>query len=315
MEYRSFSDLDTLIRNNLHTIPRDIDLVVGVPRSGLLVANLISLHLNKPLTDFDGLLEKRMIGTGNSKNNKYTDFSKIKKILIVEDSVNTGDSIQRCRQKILSSDVNYEFYYLAVYVTPGKEETVDLFFESVSLPRIFEWNVFHHAIIYDACIDIDGVLCVDPTPEQNDDGEKYLDFIKNANSRFIPTRKVKYIVSSRLEKYRKETEEWLKNNNIMYEKLFLLDSTAQERKNNGLHATFKSSIYSKCDAKLFIESDEKQAMEINRITHKPVYCVDSNSFYNGNVSYVLRYEVKNHVRKKISKIKWVKKIYKTIMKK
>jgi uncharacterized HAD superfamily protein len=28
-----------------------------------------------------------------------------------------------------------------------------------------------------ACFDIDGVLCADPLPEQNDDGEKYINFL------------------------------------------------------------------------------------------------------------------------------------------
>ena len=51
MNYRSVSDLNEVILRNIHIIPRDIDLVVGVPRSGMMPANLLSLYLNLPYTD------------------------------------------------------------------------------------------------------------------------------------------------------------------------------------------------------------------------------------------------------------------------
>ncbi len=39
--------------------------------------------------------------------------------------------------------------------------------EVIDRPRIFEWNVLHHpGILKDACLDIDGVLCHDPSHEQ-----------------------------------------------------------------------------------------------------------------------------------------------------
>ncbi|RUU06821.1 phosphoribosyltransferase, partial [Mesorhizobium sp. M7A.T.Ca.TU.009.01.3.2] len=36
MHYRSISDMNDAIVRGLHRLPRDIDLVVGVPRSGVL---------------------------------------------------------------------------------------------------------------------------------------------------------------------------------------------------------------------------------------------------------------------------------------
>lgn len=35
MNYRSISDLNQIILKRLYIIPRDIDLVVGIPRSGM----------------------------------------------------------------------------------------------------------------------------------------------------------------------------------------------------------------------------------------------------------------------------------------
>lgn len=51
-------------------------------------------------------------------------------------------------------------------------------------------------------MDIDGVLCADPTPEENDDGEKYRHFLLNTPPLFIPKVTIGTLVTSRLEKYR-----------------------------------------------------------------------------------------------------------------
>lgn len=50
--------------------------------------------------------------------------------------------------------------------------------------------------------------------EENGDGEKYLNFIKNAEVMFLSTGKIYALVSNRLEKYRTETEQWLKYHDI-----------------------------------------------------------------------------------------------------
>ena len=44
VEYRTVAQLDDAVVSWLGDLPRDIDIVAGVPRSGLLVANLLALH-------------------------------------------------------------------------------------------------------------------------------------------------------------------------------------------------------------------------------------------------------------------------------
>ena len=63
-EYRSISDMNNIILRNLHIFPHDIDLVVGIPRSGMMPANLIALYLNKPYTDIDSFISGRILGAG-----------------------------------------------------------------------------------------------------------------------------------------------------------------------------------------------------------------------------------------------------------
>ena len=64
MEYRTVAQLDDAVVSWLADLPRDIDIVAGIPRSGLLVANLLALHLNLPKTDVAGLEEGRVIASG-----------------------------------------------------------------------------------------------------------------------------------------------------------------------------------------------------------------------------------------------------------
>ncbi|MBR1728760.1 MAG: hypothetical protein IJ728_04475 [Selenomonadaceae bacterium] len=60
MNFVTFSALNNDVIKNLHKIPRDIDLVIGVPRSGLLVANILALYLNKPLISIDMFILQAM---------------------------------------------------------------------------------------------------------------------------------------------------------------------------------------------------------------------------------------------------------------
>ena len=57
MNYRSYADLSRTIVQNIGLLPRDIDLVVAVPRSGYLAAGIIALTLNRPLIDLGGFIE------------------------------------------------------------------------------------------------------------------------------------------------------------------------------------------------------------------------------------------------------------------
>ena len=131
------------------------------------------------------------------------------------------------------------------------------------------------------CFDLDGVLCEDPTDEQNDDGEKYIDFVLNAPLKVKPTFEIGYIVTSRLEKYRDITEQWLKNNGIRYKELIMMQyKTKEERIKSGAHGKFKGEKYkSLSDTNLFIESNLSQAEEIASISGKTVYCTENGMVF------------------------------------
>lgn len=281
LNFVTIAMLNKMVIQNLHRIPHDIDVVVGVPRSGLIVANLIACYLNKPLTDVDGVIAGKLFNAGRTKNKTgwATDFSTVKKILVVDDSVASGTSINQVKASLAL--INVEKIYLIAMVDPRAVNIVDLYFEVVPMPRIFEWNFMHHVLLKQACVDFDGVLCCDPTPEQNDDGEKYRDFILNAEPKFIPSQPIGWIVTARLKKYEEETRAWLKKYNVRYDNLIMCDlESAEQRRALGLHAKFKANIYAEQKkAILFIESEPRQAYEIAQLTKKDVFCSGDSLMY------------------------------------
>lgn len=67
MNYRSITDLNSTILRNIHRLLRGLDLVVGVPRSGLLAANLLALLANLRLSDLDSYVEGGVYTSGVTK--------------------------------------------------------------------------------------------------------------------------------------------------------------------------------------------------------------------------------------------------------
>lgn len=275
IEYRSIADLAITIRKNLHLIPKDIDLIVGIPRSGLLVANLIALYLNKPLTDVDGLLANRVFESGRRLPNKPVSLRPGSNVLMADDSIYSGAQLQQVKERMSRASLPYQFTYLAVYANEARDD-VDIFFDIVKMPRVFEWNLLHHSLLQDSCVDIDGFLCRDPTPEENDDSDNYREFLTTVEPLYVPSVPLGWIVTCRLEKYRRLTQQWLTQHGITYQKLIMMDMmTKEERIKSGYHAEYKAAVYAETKAHLFIESSLTQAREIALRTSRDVFCSEN----------------------------------------
>jgi orotate phosphoribosyltransferase len=272
--YRSIASTNKNLLAWLAVLPEDIEIIAGIPRSGLLVANLLSLHMNIPLTDVDGLIAGRVIGAGPRYRGDAARFlSSPRKVLVVDDSLTTGSQMQLARKKIEGARLAHTVQYCAIYVQPGRENMVDYFCEALPTPRVFEWNIAHTPLAKDFCFDIDGVLCRDPTSDENDDGPRYEQFIRSVKPMLVPSHKVGWLVTCRLEKYRQITEEWLAKHNIEYRELVMMDfPTKEARMASGAYATFKADIYRRTGAKLFIESSPRLTEQIAELSGQPVFC-------------------------------------------
>lgn len=291
INYRSIKDLNAAIIKGIPNLPGDIGLIAGIPRSGLLAANILALHLNLQLTDIQGLMEKRVIESGERCKTKHRNryLHSKRTILVVDDSVASGNTMRKAKQKLSNLNIENNVIYCGIYASSESKHHVDLHFEEIRGDRVFEWNLMNSWVMGQSCTDLDGVLCEDPTEEKNDDGERYKKFIMEAKPLLIPSRKMKCIVTCRLEKYRSQTEEWLKSQGIEYGSLVMMDFPDKEaRLRANCHAAFKAQAYNKTQARLFIESSLKQAVDITKITKKPVLCIENQQMvYPRSMSYGL----------------------------
>ncbi len=289
MKFITLSEMNNIIRDNFYKIPHDVDFILGVPRSGVIPANIIAELLNVPAVDVESFIGgAKPCGGDRVKEIKHTNLKK--KVLVVDDTCFSGKSMLNTKNKLKSLNGMYDFIYLCIFLEGNSESIVDLYLEDVRKYTdnytkivLYEWNIFHHYdFITTKCMyDIDGVLCVDPPDERNE--EAYLNYIENAIPLFIPTNTIGCIVTYRLIKNKDITLNWLKKNNVKYNSVLMFNAQSwEERNSKGISpGKYKGDLYKLNEwAELFIESDDDQAREIFNITNKPVYCVKTNKLYS-----------------------------------
>jgi len=314
MKYKSYSDLSKDISANIYKVNnQQFDLVVGLPRSGMVPSYMVSLLLNVHCIDFPSFIRNEKLAKGITREiGRDIQYSHdAKNILLLDDSVLSGKSMVNALEQIPSS-FQGKITTAAVYSCQSKHQNVDLVFTKVEPPRVFEWNIYHHPVVANSCFDIDGVLCLDPSHEQNDDGEKYIDFMLNAKPRFIPTQKIDYLVTNRLEVYREQTELWLSKNNVKYNTLIMLNLPKKEdRLAQSDYYAHKANFYKNSECSLFVESDIDQAIEIANRSNKFVFCVDENLMVapGGFKRLKNKKYLFSRIRYKLSKVKILRKGY------
>lgn len=273
MKYLTVENLNNDIKTLLSKLPNDIDLVVGIPRDGMLVAMLIGLYRSIPFTDVDSYCDCRPLALG-WRHDKSFSYGKVKSILLVDDALATGHSMITARKIIEGQHRDIKIYSAVVYLCDkAKADLVDWYVQALSDQKLFEWILTDHSQLQQAYFDLDGVLCANPKRSQLDYGPKYENFIENAPLQFRPIWEVQGIITGRRKRYRKLTEEWLAKNNIKYRDLIMLPEGAKS------HEAFKARHYKRSNAILFIESSPRQAEFIARYSKKPVICPTNNKVY------------------------------------
>ena len=280
--FLSFRDLAAKISEGIDRVPLGIDMVVGIPRSGMIPTYMIGLYRDISVLDLPSFLADQTAEQGLRKlGSERKSAMQARWILLVDDSISTGRAMREALGKIKASGYTGKITTCVAVAEPSRQHEVDIHFCEMPNPRLFEWNAFHRpGIVEEACFDLDGVLCVNPTDDENDDGARYAEFLQHARPRFRPTLKIGDIVSARLEKYRGQTEKWLLENNIRYRRLHLIDlPSAKDRIRLKAHCPHKAKVYGESGAIIFFESDPSQAEEIARLSSKPVLCTNDMRLY------------------------------------
>ncbi len=269
--YFSTSDL---IEDTIKMIPRmkDGDCIIGIARSGILPASVVATHLYRDLYILDIESEKVEIsGRGLRKKGVINTFDKV---YVIDDSVWNGDAIASAKRILAKDDrfKNSEISFVVVYAHHKSSHIVDMYHKRVS-NHFFEWNFMNSPVTPLIAIDFDGILCNDFTEEEDDDGENYIRAIANRKTtQFYPNSKYKpYIITARLSKYRKETEDWLAKHNMVYEDLIMCDLPTIEDRNNIDICEWKAKAYEDLkDTVLYVESDYYLAKGMKHYTNKLV---------------------------------------------
>lgn len=289
-QFVSAQQLQTDIKTLVSKIPGDVTAIAGVARSGLSVATMVAMYLHLPI-----LTIRQTMGdvqpTGNGwrlGGNKHID-PKTERVLVVDDTVMTGNSL-RAIEPLVKQQFGPNTQTAAVYVNPGAKKKPDIWAVDLGWPHLLEWNLFNSILSPNMATDFDGVICHDCSVGQDDDGAGYLDFIRNAKPLYL-SRKVPIplIVTARIEKYRAETEDWLRRHGVRFDRLVMHPAnTLRERMRDDI-AAYKARHFGEWARKHkpkpppvgFIESDDRQARRIASISGRMVICPATAAVYGG----------------------------------
>lgn len=255
----------------IKSFPTTYDVIVGIPRSGLLVANLVALKLGKPLSTPELFIQGRYWkSTLIDKKGEY------EKILLVDDSITGGKTMEESVQLLQTCRGNLNITKAVLMATKDSKDFVDLYYRIIQHPRIFEWNLLH-AKKGKLATDLDGVICENCPPGVDSDEKLYTAWIKSAKQYLIPAFEIDVIVSNRLEKYRSDTEKWLYKHGVRYKELILWDIQSKKER-DGKQAQRKTEVLLKIKPDIFWESCMGEAKQIWKATKIPTLCIDEMIF-------------------------------------
>ena len=265
----------------VRSLPEQYDIVVGVPRSGMLVASIIALKLGKGLTTPD-LLQQGEYWHSKRAGEKLA-LDQINSVLLVDDSLDTGRAMQKAVDALNSIGRDFSITRASLIVREDARQKADLYYKVVEPPRVYEWNLMHRKIASYSDggtlgVDLDGVLCANPPPGADDDEGWYLDWLENANPYLVPQFEIDVILTCRLEKYREVTERWLAKNNVRYRELVMWD-LPDKRHRKDRFARHKIDHLLKIKPDLFWESNVNQAKRIWEETRIPTICIDEMTLF------------------------------------
>jgi hypothetical protein len=251
-------------------IPSTVKRIMGVSRSGMFAAGILAERFHVPLWSISQQTGPIDLGHGVRLDKVEEEGLTV----VVDDTVAAGYSFAQLKPLLLPNSLFY-----CLYCSPECRNLVTGFAELLSLPHYLEWNIFNSVHTPSLATDIDGILCPDP-PESFLDKEQecpYEKWLIRAPILQRPLRDtIPLIATGRRRRYRRQTESWLETCGICYDQL-VFPQTEEEYLNPG---KMKAEAYGKSPATIFIESNQKQARLIARLTGKRVICPASQEVLN-----------------------------------
>lgn len=264
---------------NMHKIPSSVDLVVGIPGSGMLAGSLIALSLNTLATDLPGFIQNRTLRHGFTRNTKTGNMEPRQAwhVLLVSDCAGSGNSMHNAMEMISAAGIQQKITTCVIYGEPLHEKKAEIILEHLNPPHAFEWSLIHSPLLQECCIDIDGLFLDLPLVSDMTDMQAWREALNNARPLVFPTQTAGNLVTDHPEIFRNEIEEWLDKHNIRYKSLHMPgNADASENHPVTPSGTFKAQVYqSYPKSPLFIESSDDVARRITFLTGRKVlsYCI------------------------------------------
>lgn len=249
-------------------LPNDFDVIIGVPRSGLIVGNLLANAMGKPLTTPDLFLQ------GQIWYSKDVSRPVVKKVLVVEDVINSGRALRKAVSNIRAYNSSIDVKTASLFVTVNGVHAVDYCYAVLNDAASFEWGLLSSPVdcIGSLAVDFDGVLCHDCIEEISKNRVLYEKWLDAVEPYLIPTFEIEAIITARLEKYRPQTERWLKKYGVKYKRLIMLDLPNEQSRTFGRIIRHKVSSILEVKPRWYWESSFIEARAIHFQTKLPVLC-------------------------------------------
>ena len=276
----------------LRNVIPEFDIVVPLPRGGFLPASIIASKFGKPLATPDMFLKSKYWWTtsiyvdkprgNNTEFNMDIPKKEDWKILLVDDvSYNGQGLLWRTKKLIQETLPKTTVFKVAPYCFERTKAGLDYYCKVINIEHWFEKDLLIRkrgtAPIF---VDMDGVLCDDSPCFSTYDEKVYLESIKLAKPYLIPHWTIDAIITGRLEKYRPETEQWLKENKVKYNKLIMQEGNQITGTN---HAMYKSKVIKSLSlppiGSIMIESSLEQSKVIYKETGIQVICTETNQLF------------------------------------
>lgn len=293
----------TLVQDTISLIaklPPNLSGIAGIPRSGILPASVLAMYLHLPLYELSPQHGLRQIGHGSRGGVWGGDRNG--PLLVVDDTIYGGGAMRRARQQMAGRNA----LFAAIYPTAWTVNQVDYYARILPSLQLLEWCHFNNGVwvghaseaSYGSGIatDFDGILCHDPDVPDADAGEgldRYRHWLVNAKPRWLPRLfPARLVVTARLERWRAETEAWLRRWGVRWEKLIMHPARTASERNQSDVAAWKAEHYRNCGCGFFLESDPRQAERIAQLSRKSVVCPPTGQVWRGGDPFLFPDDVR-----------------------
>lgn len=281
----SVEELSSITKEKLRPkLPRDISLICGVARSGMIPASILATSLNLPLGSVSQETGEIVVLSHGSRKIG----SSHGKILIVEDTCYSGKSLASLKIKLGRE----KYYYASSLIRPEISNYVDFYGELLSSPQLLEWNFWNSVVLRGNCFnealrggiasDFDGILCENPYSSEESDPSAFELWLKLAKPLSFPREvTLPLVVTARLLKHERKTLDWCEQWGIKVQKFVFFPGTLEERSRTNI-AQWKAEVFQESKQALYVESEEYLARSMSYYTRKPIVCPKEGKVYHAS---------------------------------